>query len=481
MEVSPVTFASYARLLGGNRNFRRLWSAQVVSELGDWFYTLAIYNLLLQLTGRAGSVALALVLQVLPQALIGPTAGVVNDRLRRKHVMIASDLGRMLIVLCMLLIRTKDKVWLVYPLLMAETLLVAFFEPARNAVVPNLVEREDVIVANTLSSTTWSVNLMVGATLGGVVAALLGRDAVFVLNALSFAASAALIGGMRFQEPHAEGGHPFRARELIDFSPILAGIRYVRSQVRLRSTILVKFGNLIIGPGWVLFTVMGQNEFAVRWRGMAPERGAFLGMSLLLGARGLGALLGPVLTASWAGHWRHRLEVAIFWAYLATATGYALLGISGHLWEACLCVVLAHFGSSIIWVFSTTLLQMQSDDKFRGRVFAADVSLFTITIAAGAYLAGRFVDWGFAARHVASVAGLLMLIPAALWGLAVRRNLEDRAIGSSGDLKATGPDGPIQRSLSIFAARMKSDSVSPSTACVQVVISTLPHPSRMSG
>ena len=72
LEVSPVSFASYLRLLGGNRNFRRLWSAQVVSELGDWFYTLAIYNLLLQLTGRAGPVALALVLQVLPQTLDRP-------------------------------------------------------------------------------------------------------------------------------------------------------------------------------------------------------------------------------------------------------------------------------------------------------------------------------------------------------------------------------------------------------------------------
>ncbi len=168
LEVSPISFASYAHLLGGNRNFRRLWSAQVVSEIGDWFYTLAIYNLLLQLTGRAGSVALALVLQVLPQTLIGPTSGVVNDRLRRKHVMIAADIGRTLIVLCMLLIRSKEMVWLVYPLLMAETLLAAFFEPARSAVIPNIVEREDIVVANTLSSTTWSVNLMVGATLGGV-------------------------------------------------------------------------------------------------------------------------------------------------------------------------------------------------------------------------------------------------------------------------------------------------------------------------
>ncbi len=74
-----------------------------------------------------------------------------------------------------------------------------------------------------------------------------------------------------------------------------------------------------------------------------------------------------------------------------------------------------------MWVCSTTLLQMQSDDKFRGRVFAADLGLCMFTIAAGAYLAGRFVDWGFAARNVASIAGMLMLIPAGLWGLSVRR------------------------------------------------------------
>jgi predicted MFS family arabinose efflux permease len=426
LEISPVGFRSYLRLLRENRNFRCLWGAQVVSEIGDWFYTLAIYNLLLQLTGRASSVALALVLQVLPQTLIGPSAGVVNDRLRRKHVMIAADLGRMVIVFCMLLVRSREIAWLVYPLLVAETLLAAFFEPARNAVIPNIVAREDVVLANTLSSATWSVNLMLGSTLGGVVAALLGRDAVFIFNALSFLISAALIVRMRFAEPHAEGTHPFRARELIDFSPVLAGIRYVRAQARLRATILVKAGNLIIGPSWVLFTVMGQREFPVRWHGLDPARGAFLGMSLLLGARGLGALLGPLLMATWAGHAQKRLEQAIFFAYLATATGYGLLSIAGHLWEACLCVMIAHVGGSIVWVFSTTLLQLETDDKFRGRVFAADLGLCMFTIAAGAYLAGRFVDWGFAARHVAGVAGALMVIPAALWGVAVK-------IGSSGD------------------------------------------------
>src|SRR5438128_12314274 len=118
LEISRVSFASYLRLLGGNRNFRRLWGAQIVSEIGDWFYTLAIYSLLLQLTGRAGSVALALVLQVLPQTFVGPAAGVVNDRVRRRRVMIVADLPRCGIVLSMLLGRSRSTLWLVCRLLL---------------------------------------------------------------------------------------------------------------------------------------------------------------------------------------------------------------------------------------------------------------------------------------------------------------------------------------------------------------------------
>src|ERR1700731_2505547 len=199
-EVNSISFASYVRLVRYNPNFRRLWLAQIVSEIGDWFYTLAIYSLLLQLTGRASSVALALVLQVLPQTLIGPAAGVINDRVRRKQVMIAADLARMAIVFAMLLVRSRSTVWMVYPLLLLETLMAAFFEPARTAVVPNITAREDVLLANTLSSATWPVNLLAVPLVRGFVAALLGRDAVFVLNAFSFLASAWLIRGMRFEE-----------------------------------------------------------------------------------------------------------------------------------------------------------------------------------------------------------------------------------------------------------------------------------------
>jgi len=419
-EGTTLSLASYWRLVRSNRNFRCLWTAQIVSEVGDWFYTLAIYSLLLQLTGRAGSVALALVLQVLPQTFIGPTAGLINDRISRKKVMIMADLVRVVIVLLMLFVRSQATVWLVYPLLLFETLMAAFFEPARNSVIPNITVREDVILANTLSSTTWSLNLMIGATLGGVVAALLGRDAVFVLNALSFLVSAFLVSRMRFSEPHADSAAPLRAHELVDFSPVLDGVRYVRGDRRLLATVFAKAGELMIGPSWVLFTVMGQKVFPVRWPGLDPQRGAMLGMSLLLGARGLGALIGPLYSARLAGQSDRRLRLGILWGYVIVAVGYTALGVAGNVWLACLCVILAHCGGSTVWVFSTTLLQLHTGDRFRGRVFAADMALSMLTIAIGAYLCGVFLDWGFSVRAVAIATGLVMLIPVCLWGLALR-------------------------------------------------------------
>ena len=415
-----ISLSSYLRLLRGNRNFRRLWMAQIVSEIGDWFYTLSIYTLLLQLTGHASSVALALVLQVLPQSFVGPAAGVVNDRLRRKHVMIAADLVRFGVVLAMLLIRSRSAVWLVYPLLLAETIMAAFFEPARSSVIPNIAARGEVLIANTLSSATWSVNLLIGASVGGVVAAFFGRDVVFILNALSFLASAVLIGGLHFAEPHAESAAPLRPRDLVDFSPVLEGIRYVRSHRTLLPTVFAKAGELMIGPSWVIFTVLGAHEFAVHWRNVDAARGAMLGMSILLGGRGLGALVGPLVSARWAGRSDRRLQLGILFGYLTTAVGYGALGRSSTVWMAAACAILAHAGGSTVWVFSTTLLQLHTDDRFRGRVFSADLGFSMLTIAAGAYLCGRFLDAGIAARTVATYTGLVMLIPATLWTLAMR-------------------------------------------------------------
>ena len=419
-QIGTISLRAYARVVRENRNFRRLWSAQIISEIGDWFYSLAIYSLLLQMTGEARSVALALVLQVIPQTLFGPLSGVVNDRIRRKHVMITSDLVRFVIVLCMLLVRSRSMIWLVYPLLFLESVMWAFFEPARTSVIPNVTTSEDLILANTLSSTTWSLNLVAGAALGGIALAFLGYNASFVLNALSFLASAWLISRMKFDEPHVAAFGKWKRHDLLDYSPLVEGLRYVRGDARLLATVLVKAGLMQMGVSWILFTVMGQRTFALHWRGLEAQRGAVLGMSFLMAARGLGALFGPLGAARWAGHRESRLRSGILLGFLAVGLGYGMMGISGSLWVACCWVVLGHCGGSVVWVFSTTLLQLNTEDRFRGRVFSAELGLCMLTLAVTAYLTGILVDAGINPRTVAVATGFVMLAPALAWGLAMR-------------------------------------------------------------
>jgi MFS family permease len=375
----------------------------------------------LELTGnQAQSVGFAVMLQVLPQAFGAPIGGMVNDRMRRKTIMIGADLVRFAIVLGMLTVRTPGLVWLVYPLLFVETTGAAFFEPSRSAVIPNIVPRSEMVIANALGSITWSFNLAIGSMLGGLVAAVAGRDAVFVINGFSFLLSAWLIRRMSFDEPHVAGAKPLRAADLVDFTPLIEGIRYIRRDLRLRATVFVKGGIGLLGAHNVLLPVLGTRVFPVALDGLSPERASMLGMSLLLGARGVGALLGPLMTGLWAGDRHSRLRHGIVGGFLAAAVGYVCLGAAASLPVALITIVLAHGGASTNWVFSTTLLQHYTDDRFRGRVFAADLSICMLVIAAGSFIAGTAIDWGVPVKSMATIVGLIMLIPAGAWTLAVR-------------------------------------------------------------
>src|SRR5215469_110398 len=98
MDPHAVSLGAYLLLVRNNRNFRLLWIAQIISELGDWLYAVAVYSMLLEYTGSARAVALAFVFQVLPQFFVDPAAGVINDRARRKRVMITADGARAIVV-----------------------------------------------------------------------------------------------------------------------------------------------------------------------------------------------------------------------------------------------------------------------------------------------------------------------------------------------------------------------------------------------
>ena len=270
-----------------------------------------------------------------------------------------------------------------------------------------------------LSSITWSFCLAAGASLGGLVAVLFGRDAVFLLNAVSFLGSAWLIRRMKFEEPHTAGLPPLHPRDLVDFRPVIEGVRYIKSDPRLFATVFVKGGIGLLGANNVLLPILGQRVFPANFAGLDPARGAVLGMSVLMGARGIGALLGPLIGRQLAGDHHGRLRTGILVGFVLAATGYIWLGWSKSLLLAGLCVVLAHCGSSTNWVFSTTLLQVYTADRFRGRVFAADYGLCMLGISASSYAAGVAIDLGVPVRTFAIGMGCVMLIPAAAWWITM--------------------------------------------------------------
>jgi hypothetical protein len=194
----------------------------------------------------------------------------------------------------------------------------------------------------------------------------------------------------------------------------------MRSDPRLTAMVMAKSGVGLLGVSWVVFPIMGIRTFQLSSLGIAPERAALISMSILMGARGVGALLGPLLSARWAGRSQERLRKCIAGGFAVGSIGYLLLSTAPSIWVAALLIIVAHSGTSGVWVFSTTLLQLNTDDKFRGRVFAAELGLTMFVLACVSFVAGRVLDAGVSPRMLVFGAGVFMLVPFTWWTAAQR-------------------------------------------------------------
>ncbi|HET9224001.1 MAG TPA: MFS transporter, partial [Roseiflexaceae bacterium] len=253
MSSQPV---GYIALLRRNRAYRRLWYGQVVSQLGDWFDSIALYALLLRLTGSGQAVGALLVAQFLPSTIVGLWSGVIVDRLPRKTLMIGADIGRALLVLLYLLVRDADDVWLIYVVMVLKVSLSSFFEPARSAVVPAVTTREELVAANAIGGATWSAMLAIGAALGGLVAGTLGTDAAFIIDSFSFMLSALFIWGVRIPERHLDGQpRQSQLRELREGFAFMLSRRDVALYTLTKA--LWSFGGGVL----LLLTLFGRHEF----------------------------------------------------------------------------------------------------------------------------------------------------------------------------------------------------------------------------
>jgi MFS family permease len=414
----------YITLLRRNRNFRLLYIGQTISQLGDWFNAVAVYALLLDLTGSATAVAWMMIVQFLPIAFVGPVAGVVVDRVNRRRLMIGADVVRGCLILGLLLVRRADQVWLAYVVMALTVSAQAFFEPARTATIPNITSADDLLEANALSSATWSAMLALGASIGGLVTAVVGRNFAFLINAISFFWSAFFIARTEYDATPAVVSRPATFASLTGITDLVEGFRYVRHQSHVAALICVKAGWGLAGGVLLLLTIFGQRVFPL-------GNGAAAGIGVLYGARGIGAGFGPVALRWIIGQQPRRLRRTIGPAFFVVGLFYIALAGAPTLAIAAVCVLCAHFGGSILWVFSTVLLQLEVPDRFRGRVFAAELALVTLVTSVSSYWTAYELDrLGHSPRTLSFTLGVMFGVPGVIWLIIQSRWQERDAVGT---------------------------------------------------
>ena len=383
-------------LLRRNRDFRLLFSSSLVSLLGDWFSQVAVAGLVTEATGSPAGGAVVFAASVLPVFAMSPLAGVLADRLDRRTIMVTSALLRIAPALLLIVANVTGQAWLAIVCMAAIAALAAFFEPVVTAVTPNMVEPEDLSLAQTMMGGAWGTMLFVGAGLGGLVAAVFGRNVSFAVDAATFAVSAVLIMGIR---------RPFRTGPVPESATVLAHLaevwRFVRPRKVTRALMVTKAGvgvaNGIVGllPAFALLRFGASDA----------------GIGVLLAARGLGALVGPIIGRRFARDDGRRTILVCGVAIVAYGVAYAYLPFTDSLAAAAACVALAHAGGGAQWVLSTYGLQVTTPDFVRGRVMSLDFGLATLAIGISSLAAG-----GAAAVFGLRATSLTLVVLAMLYG-----------------------------------------------------------------
>ena len=402
--------AGFLELLRGNRNYRYTWTGQVVSEIGDHFNNIAVFSLALANT-RSGLVVSGVMLaRAIPAVLAGPIAGVLLDRLNRKHVMIASDVTRAVLALGFILTIHRHDTWMLY--LFSALLMFAspFFTSGRTSILPTITSREELHTANSLTQTTQWTTLTVGTMVAGLSAASLGYQWAFVLNSLSFFGSAACIWQLR-------GAGSFRAkREALTEEQVVRpwheykeGLRYMRSSPLI-------LGIALIGVGWatgggaaqILFTLFGEQVFN---RGPA-------GIGIVWSAAGVGLLVGGGFAHTIGRQISFRnYKRAVVICYVIHGGAYVLFSQMSSFAAALFFIALSRAGVAVSSVLNTSQLLRRVPDEFRGRVFSTAESLTWSTMMVSMTAAGIASQY-HGPRTIGFVAGILSSSTALFWGYA---------------------------------------------------------------
>jgi MFS family permease len=355
-----------------------VFGAQVVSYLGDWFAFVALAGLVEDVTDSRFLVSLVLVSMTIPGLFMSPIAGSFADRFDRRKILIVVSVLQAFAAL-LLLLHSAAGIWITFVAQCLIAGLAAFVGPSSSASVPNLVDNDDDLrKTNALFGSTWGTMLAVGAALGGVFAAAFGRNAAFIANAISFVVAGALFAGVKRpmqSERAATTSTTRRVRPIADMKEAI----HVARQDKIILALLCSKMTFAVGAGIVSqLAVLASNVFNV----------GDAGRGLLIGVRGIGSGLGPIIGARIAGRDMAKLLKVCGFAGLIFSVCYLGAALSPFIGMAAVFIALAHLSGGAQWTLSTLGLQMQSPDHVRGRVMAGDMALVNLMIGCTSILAG---------------------------------------------------------------------------------------------
>ncbi|MFU8872094.1 MFS transporter [Micromonospora sp. SL4-19] len=388
-----------------NRDFRNLFLAELVVFGSDWFVMVPLLVLLPELTGSGVWGALVLAVDTGTLALLLPYTGTVADRVDRRKIMMTANLAALAGILLLLGVRGPRTAWLALVAIAAVAVAKAFYSPAAQAALPNVLDPADLAVGNAVAGSAWGTMTVVGASLGGILSAAAGPYASFWVAAGSLTVAAGLAALIR---------RPLQApRDPATATPgtwpaIREALRYIAHRPRVLGLVTVKSA---VGLGNGVLTVFPL---------LAGVYGAgAVGTGLLFAARGAGALVGPILMRRVL---TNRAWLLTGLALSMSLYGLAYVGASVVDWFPLVLVLvfLAHFGGGSNWVLSNYALQGEVPDRLRGRVFATDMMLATLAISASQLVVALVVDQ-VNERTVLAGCGLVTVVYAVGWRLATRR------------------------------------------------------------
>jgi predicted MFS family arabinose efflux permease len=393
-------------VLTRQRDFRYLFLAELVVFGGDWFVLIPLLTLLQQLTGSGLPGAIALAADTAVGALVLPLAGTLADRMNRRRLMITANLGAIGAVALLFAVRSAELAWIGPVAIGLAAVAKAIYTPAASAALPNVVDPDDLAAANAVAGSAWGTMAVVGASLGGVLSQVISPYACFGITVVCLIAAALVVLRVRRPLQAPRTGPRVAARPVRD---IAEALRYIRRRPRVASLVTVKsavgLGNGVLA----VFPVLAEKAFGL---------GA-VATGLLFAARGLGALVGPLLFRRVLEH-RDWLMPGL--AISMASYGVAYLVVSVTPWFALVLVLVAvaHVSGGGNWVMSSYALQITVPDQLRGRVFSTDHMIVSLSIAVSTLVAGVLVD-AFGPREAIAVSGGLTACYALVWFLVTRR------------------------------------------------------------